>query len=391
MQELANDKTIIKNITNKSYDTLSDYVTQFIDIPQNIQNILNFKIFENPLSSWLSALLIFLLIYGFRVQFIKISEYIIRKISKKFDKKLGDKFIRIFYKPLMWKILLIGLSASYSVLKFSPATDTLYFTIESSINTLLLSWALFLIVEFIHESYIRFWDGGGADMKNTFVRLTITSIKVIVILVSFIVLLQTWGFNVAGFLASLGLVGMAIALAAKDSARHIFGSIMIFTDRPFKVGDWIHTPDVEGTIEDIGMRSTKVRTFAQALVTVPNGNLADSSILNWSQMDRRRVNLTLGVTYSTSAEQMQNIIFQIRELLRNDEEIDQRTIHVYFSEFAASSLGIFCYFFTKTTDWGTHMAVRERLYLEFMKIIQNNGTSFAFPSQSIYMEQVAAK
>ncbi|MBU1989263.1 mechanosensitive ion channel family protein [bacterium] len=391
MQEAVNDAATIENITNKSFNSLSAFISEWIETPQYIQNILDFKIFSNSLADCLGAVLIFTLIYLFRIQFIKISEYFITKISKKFYPKLGHKFFRIFYKPLMWKILLIGFSASYSILEFSESTDKLYFTLNGSMNTLLISWALILLVDFVHESYIQLWDDGILDMRDTFVKLSVTIVKVIVVLVTFIVLLQTWGYNIGGLLASLGLVGMAIALAAKDSARHIFGSIMIFTDAPFKVGDWIHTPDVEGTIEDIGMRSTKVRTFAQALVSVPNGNLADSAILNWSKMDRRRIKLSLGVTYSTTSTQMQNILSDIRELLKNDADIDQTTIHVYFSDFAQSSLEIFCYFFTKTTVWGEHMQVKERIYLEFMKIIETNGASFAFPSQSIYIEQNESK
>ncbi len=386
MQDNQVNITDIESFSNKSYESLSQLVSSYVVVPSSIQDVLDFKIFNNPLIDWVIAIVIFITIYIFRKQIIKFFEKIFTKISEKFDTPLSDDFFKVIYQPLKWKLLLIGFNVSYAILEFSKSTDKVYHTLNSTLNILLLGWILLLLADFIHKSYKHLSKNKNVDMKNTFIKLFVTSAKILIIVIMFIMLLQIWGYDIKGLLASLGLVGMAIALAAKDSARHIFGSIMIFTDSPFKVGDWIKTPDVEGTIEEIGMRSTKVRTFAQALVAVPNGNLADSAILNWSKIGKRRVKMTLGLTYSTSSTQMQNILTQMRELLKNDNDVHQDTIHVYFSEFADSSLGIFCYFFTKTTQWGDYMQVRERLYLEFMKIVEINNASFAFPSQSLYIE-----
>lgn len=388
MLQTQNDITSIENFTSSTYDFISKYAKEMIDLPKSIEDILYFKLFDNLFIDWLAALLIFATVYFFRKQLIKFSEYLLRLISERFENPLGLKFVKIFHDPLKWKILLIGFSASYAVLNFSNATNEIYFGFTSSVNSILIGWVLLLFVDFLHNFYTHRYDNDGVvNLKDTLMKFSITLAKIIIVIVIFVILLQTWGYDIRGLLASLGLVGMAIALAAKDSARHIFGSIMIFSDKPFKVGDWIKTPDVEGTIEDIGMRSTKVRTFAQALVSVPNGNLADSAILNWSQMGKRRIKMTLGLTYSTTSTQMQNILKQMRELLQNDDEIHQETIYIHFSDFSESSLGIFCYFFTKTTKWGEYMEVKERIYLELMKIVEDNGASFAFPSQSIYIEE----
>ena len=197
---------------------------------------------------------------------------------------------------------------------------------------------------------------------------------------------QEWGYNVSGFLASLGLVGMALALAAKETAANLFGSLVIFTDKPFKVGEWIKTPEVEGIVENIGIRSTKVRTFAQALVTVPNAVLANSAILNWSRMGKRRINMQLGLTYSTTTSQVEKIVSDIKQMLENHPDIDQDVIHIYFTDFKDSSLGIFCYYFTKSTDWGEYMRVREDTNFKIMKIVEDNDAGFAFPSRSLYIE-----
>ncbi len=380
--------SVMEELAKYSYQSLSQYLKQAVEVPKELQDIFLFKIFNNPLGDWLGALVIFLLFYLFRKQLIKFLEYILKTISEKFENPLGAKFFKIFNEPIKWKILLIGFNASYAVLEFPKFVNTIVTDLNTSLNYLIIGWIVILFLEFLHNFYTYKYDKDGkVDLKDTLVKFLIRLLKITTIVIIFILLLQTWGYDIRGLLASLGLVGMAIALAAKDTARHLFGSIMIFTDSPFKVGDWIKTPDVEGTIEDIGMRSTRVRTFAQALVSVPNGNLADSAILNWSKMDRRRIKMTLGLTYATTSSQMQNILKEIRELLHNDEDIHKQTIYVYFSSFNDSSLDIFCYFFTKTIKWGEYMAVRERIYLEFMRIIEENGASFAFPSQSIYIEE----
>jgi len=379
---------MVEKLINEFYYFLSTYLRENFTLPSDLVEILKVKILNNPLVDWLAALVISLLFYLFRKQLIKFLEYILKTISEKFENPLGAKFFKIFNEPITWKILLIGFTASYSVLKFPQFIDEIVLDLNTSLNYIIIGWIIILFLDFLHNFYTYKYDNDDrVDLKDTIVKFGVRLLKITTVIIIFILLLQTWGYDIRGLLASLGLVGMAIALAAKDTARHLFGSIMIFTDAPFKVGDWIKTPDVEGTIEDIGMRSTRVRTFAQALVSVPNGNLADSAILNWSKMDRRRIKMTLGLTYSTTSLQMKNILQEIRSLLKNDEDIHQQTIYVHFSEFAESSLGIFCYFFTKTTRWGEYMEVRERIYLEIMRIVEENGAAFAFPSHSIYIEE----
>jgi MscS family membrane protein len=187
-------------------------------------------------------------------------------------------------------------------------------------------------------------------------------------------------------LASLGLVGMAIALAAKDTVANLFGSLVIFSDKPFKIGDWIKTSNAEGIVEAVGIRSTKIRTFAQALISVPNASLANNEILNWSKMGKRRIKMDLGLTYGTTTKQMNAILRDIRDMLQDDIQVHQETIHIYFTDFNDSSLGIFCYFFTKSTNWAEYMRVREEINLKIMRIVEKNDSSFAFPTQSIYIE-----
>ena len=180
-----------------------------------------------------------------------------------------------------------------------------------------------------------------------------------------------------------------IALAAQDSVGNFIGTISIFTDRPFKVGDWIQVGGkVDGDVEQIGFRSTKVRTWPKTLMSIPNKVLATEIIDNWSRMPKRRVKMTVGVTYSTTPEQMEELLKRIRQLLKDDDGVDQDFSLVRFTEFGASSLDVFLYYFTKSTKWDEHLGVRERVNLNIMRIVNEMGLSIAFPTRSIHVESL---
>ncbi len=197
--------------------------------------------------------------------------------------------------------------------------------------------------------------------------------------------IQNMGYSISGLLASLGIGGLAVALAARETLSNVFGSLMIIIDRPFNVGDWIKTGDLEGTVEEVGFRSTRIRTFAKTLITVPNNVVASQSIDNFSRMPKRRVMLTVGVTYHTTPAQMREAVSSIRELLENHDAVDPEFMLVNFTDFGASSLDILVYCFTKTTVWAEYLAARQDICLQIMDTLENLGLEIAFPSRSIYL------
>jgi len=339
-------------------------------------------IFGFKVDAYIVAILIFVFFQLFRVVLRKILLKIVKKTSNKFDDDLVDSI----GKPVDFLFVIIGANFAVDILILSENVSLFLDQLIRSGFIVVLFWAILNILttlaQNIHKVTNKFGDKVSVEVANFVVK----SIRLFIIILGFIAFLQEWGFNVSGFLASMGLIGMAFALAAKDTAANLFGSLVIFTDKPFKVGDWIMTPEVEGTIESIGIRSTRVRTFAQALVTVPNAILANSAILNWSRMGKRRVKMNIGVTYDTKGETVEQIVKDIKTMLENNENIHQDTIHIYFSDFAASSLNIFCYYFTKSTKWGEFMRVREETYLQIMKIVEKNGSDFAFPTQTLHIE-----
>ncbi len=310
---------------------------------------------------------------------------VLKKISSKTKTKLDDEILSILESPLRVSIILFGFYISKQWLKLEKI-DVFLNNLIKSIATFIIFWILYKIVDKFAYIFEKFSHRFGQKLSEDIENFTVKTLKILVIILGIMSILQGWGINVSAFIASLGLVGMAFALAAKDTAANLFGSLVIFTDRPFKIGDWIETPNVEGTVEEIGIRSTRIRTFSQALVSVPNAVIANSAITNWSKMQKRRIKMRLGLTYDTTKEQMKDILNEIKEMLQNHPDIHKDTIMIRFDEFADSSLSIFCYFFTVTTNWSEYLSIREDINLKIMEIVQKNRASFAFPSQSLYIE-----
>jgi MscS family membrane protein len=187
----------------------------------------------------------------------------------------------------------------------------------------------------------------------------------------------------------LGIGGLAFALAAKDTVANLFGSFSLLADRTIRIGEWIIVNNVEGVVEDIGMRTTKIRSFGKSVITVPNHVIANNPIENFSRRGIRRIKMSIGLTYSTSTEQITNIVDDIKTMLQTHEGISHNdTLLVNFESFGDSSLNIFIYTFTNTANWENYLRIREDINLKIMKIVEKHGSSFAFPSQSIYLESM---
>ena len=352
-----------------------------------METILSYTIFEIKVVDIFIAIGIFFIAYFAKEFLTKIILKNLRLITSKTKNDTDDKFIDILEPPMKFSILILGFFLAEEWLDLS-SFQAITVSIEKTLITFVLFWILYRAVNEFSYIFTKFSSKFGKQLSSDVENFVIKFLKVIIIIIALMTIFEGWGINVSAFVASLGLIGMAFALAAKDTAANLFGSLVIFSDKPFKKGDWILTPDVEGTIESIGIRSTRVRTFAQALVSVPNAVMANSAITNWSLMGKRRIKMRLGLTYSTNTTQMENILKDLREMLKNHPDVHQDTIMVYFDQFEDSSLSLFCYFFTTTTVWAEYLQVKENINLKMMKIVENNGAGFAFPSQSVYVESM---
>ena len=335
---------------------------------------------------YIVAILIFLVFQISRVILRKIVFYFAEKFTNRSKTKVDDRILEALKKPVDFLFILLGLHFAMAYVHLPNGIESFMNSVIRSGFAISIFWGLLNIITPLSHIVYKFTEKFGQELSDDIAKFLIKAIRFVIVLIAVATVFQEWGYNISGFLASLGLVGMALALAAKDTAANLFGSLVIFTDRPFKVGDWVKTPDVEGIIEDIGIRSTRVRTFAQALVTVPNATLANSAILNWSKMGKRRIKMNVGLTYSTKKEQIENIVNDIREMLKNHSGIHQDRIMIYFTDYNSSSLDIFCYFFTNTIVWDEYLAIKENVNLKIMEIVERHGSSFAFPSRSLYIE-----
>ncbi|MDY0409620.1 mechanosensitive ion channel family protein [Paracerasibacillus soli] len=212
------------------------------------------------------------------------------------------------------------------------------------------------------------------------------ALQIVIIAIGLTIILKELDYPIDGLIAGLGLGGLAFSLAAKDALANLFGGVIIITERPFTIGDWILTPSVEGTVEDITFRSTKIRTFAQALVTVPNATLANESITNWSKMGKRRITFTITIAYDTPSQKIKKVVNEIDQLLKNHPEVHPETIFVTCDDFSANGLDLYLYFFTNTTDWGAYLKVKEEINLKILDILDAENVVIALPSRKLYVE-----
>lgn len=252
-----------------------------------------------------------------------------------------------------------------------------------------MTWAAYVGITVLADHFKAKAASTESMLDDQLIPFIEKAMKLTVIMLGFLVVLQNMGVNVFSLLAGLGLGGLAFALAAKDTAANLFGSIMILVDRPFKIGDWIIIDGLEGTVEEIGFRSTRIRTFYNSLVTVPNANMANAEIDNLGLRQYRRTKATLDVTYDTSMEKLEKFIAGIRKIIL-DNKISLKEdgkMHVYFSGYGPSSLQILVYFFLVTNDWTEELQQREAIYFQIYELAEELSIDFAFPTQTVHLHQ----
>lgn len=326
--------------------------------------------------------------------------YIQRVVFKRLHKKLlltpnpwDDALVEALHRPTTWLIWLVGISFAAEIV--SSATDAAIYqalgpTRDLGVIVVISLFLIRLIKNVEKVIYDPAIDTGEALDHTTWGALS-KVLRGTVFIVFSLMALQTLGYSISGVLAFGGVGGIAIGFAAKDLLSNFFGGLMIYMDRPFKVGDWIRSPDreIEGTVEQIGWRLTCIRTFDKRPLYVPNSVFASIAIQNPSRMTNRRIYETIGIRYS-DANKMSEITSQVEDMLKNHPEIDaNQTLMVNFNSFAPSSLDFFIYTFTKTTDWVKFHQIKHELLLRINQIISDNQAEIAFPTSTLHIEKSA--
>ena len=316
---------------------------------------------------------------------------VLRRLTAGTATKIDDELIEAVNPPLFYLVFAIGVYLGMFWPNFPSTLDRFIDSAFRVATIIIVGWSLLRCTGILTRVFGRLAEHTESDLDDYLVPLVARTMRVVLIALIAIFCLQELGYNVAGLLAGLGVGGLAFALAAQDTVSNWLGALMIYTDRPFKTGDWIKTPDLEGVVEEVGLRSTKIRTFGKTVVSIPNNRIADAAIENLSRRPLRRISFELGVTYSTTPDMMRALLRRLKQILRQHEGIDQGFWLVKFNDFGASSLNIMIYCFTVTIDWNRYLSIREDLNLKFMDAMAEIGVEPAFPSHSVYMEQPDAE
>ena len=250
-----------------------------------------------------------------------------------------------------------------------------------------LVWFLVRFVNRAEELYLRQRSQTGTPIDRTTAEAIAKLLRISVLITGFLVILQTLGYSISGVLAFGGVSGIVAGFAAKDVLANFFGGLMIYLDRPFEVGDWIRSPDqeIEGVVENIGWRLSRIRTFDKRPLYVPNSVFASITVENPSRMTNRRIYETIGIRYD-DADRMALITRDVKQMLERHPEIDtDRTLMVNFVKFAPSSLDFFIYTFTKTTKWTEFHRIKQDVLLNIINIIRQHGAQCAFPTSTIHL------
>lgn len=307
-------------------------------------------------------------------------------LAAKTKNRWDDVMVESIGVPLNWIIFAIGMTwvADISARHFSSEMVTSIPVVRQLALVILVAWAIWRLINRIEDRQIdRGVDPTTVQLVGKVAKLAVT---VLIVLPVF----QLLGISVSGILAFGGVGGLVVGMAAKDLLANFFGSIIVYLDRPFKVGDWIRSPDrsIEGVVEKIGFRVTLIRTFDKRPLYVPNSVFTNISVENPSRMQNRRIYETVGVRYQDS-KQLPQIIEAVRSMLANHAEVDtSKTLIVNFNSFGASSLDFFVYAFTKTTDWVKYHQIKQQIMLEILEIIHSYDADCAFPTRTLQLESV---
>jgi len=303
-----------------------------------------------------------------------------------------DSFYQSFFKALARPSAFIFVAAFLKIagesLHLSGTPQSLWSGATGTLLSIGVFWILYGLIQPLQRSLTKATEKTESDLDDQLVPLLMKTAKVAVIILGVLTIVQELGINVFSLVAGLGVGGLAIALAAKDTAANFFGSLMILFDQPFKKGDWVKIGDMEGTVEDIGFRSTGIRTFYDSQIVVPNSTVASTEIDNLGRRKFRRTVETLGLTYSTSKIELESFVKGVREILdAHPKTKDEKKSYVSFKRFGDSSLEILLYFFLDVGGYEEELKAKEEIYTRIKVLAEEIGVDFAFPSQSVYIEK----
>ncbi|MBR9978722.1 MAG: mechanosensitive ion channel family protein [Bacteroidetes bacterium] len=378
--DLVRGEDIVEGVeTTLAPETLADWMRS--NLPKSLR--VRTVYFENW--QWLALLvIIFIGVLIERLIIFFASDWIQRLIRRgkaslefEVDRQL-IKPLGILAMALWWSLMLTPLDLPLQ------ATAILFFAVQFVIAGSGV-WAAYRMVDLLAAYFMTLAVRTDSKFDDLLVPMLRRVLKIIVIAFGLLFIADNLDIDITSLLAGIGIGGIAFALAAKDTVENLFGSLTVMFDKPFEIGDWIKIGDLEGTVEDVGFRSTRIRTFYNSQISMPNSRLVSIPVDNLGRRRYRRVSTTLGVQYDTPPDTIDAFCEGIRELIRKHPYTRKDMYMVYFNEFADFSLNILLYVFHETPDWPTELRERHRLFTDILRLARKLGVEFAFPTQTLHI------
>ena len=321
--------------------------------------------------------------------------YLFKKLLPKLEKtqfSWDSSLLKALSFPLKVLIWALALSFVFEALSYHFEKETFCFFFRTIRSISILIFFVWVLMRFIKNMEIHYVKGQRKKKKSydkTTLRAVCQISRIVVIVIAFLFLLQMFRINISAVLAFGGAGGIVVGLAAKDLLANFFGGLMIYLDRPFSVGDWVRSPDreIEGHVETIGWRLTRIRTFSKRILYVPNGIFSNISVENPSRMSHRRIRVRVGIRYEDSTK-MEQIVAAVEKMLRSEAGIDtDMRLVVRFDEFGTSSLNFLVYCFTQAVQLTDYLTVQQSVYLKILEIIERHGAQCAFPTTTLHLPE----
>lgn len=340
---------------------------------------------------WMIRTVLALVVFGLVLLLRRVVTWILlapfRAFSRRTETELDNIALSIVESSAGYVVVAVAILLSTQVLSVGNVELIFMQRLARSLIIVGVMVAVYKSIALVQDE-ANFISYTGFNIDSALYPFIRTALRVVLVAIAMVIIIQEWGYDVSGLIAGLGLGGLAFSLAAQDTVSNLFGFSTIVGDRPFVVGEYVITPNGEGVIERVGVRSTKIRTLDQSLIIVPNSAMANSPITNWSRVDFRRYNFTIGLTYDTNSQQMRDFLTRVRNMLMDRPLVVNDTIIVHFTDFGASSLDVLVRCNVKTPFWADWVAEREEINLAIMDIVEDMGLSMAFPSRSVYIESM---
>ncbi|MBI3887417.1 MAG: mechanosensitive ion channel family protein [Opitutae bacterium] len=364
-----------------------DFLEHIVD---SVLELFDVRTSENTVTHYVIAALFLVGALLLRRALTNVVFKFLRRLAAKTETTLDDKLFPAMEDPAATLVMVTGIFSALKVLKLSATADNAVGYGSTVAFSLVFFWGLLrafnAVLDHLHEIAVEKQLGVAAFMP--WIKKSLVAVFMVF---GVLLTIQSLGYNVSTILQGLGIGGLAFALAAQDTIANLFGSIVVAMDQPFKVGEAVKIGAHAGTVEDIGLRSTKIRLADRSLVILPNKLVSSEAIVNLSRFTGSRVEQVFSLTYDTTPDQLEAIVREIRRLIEGEAGVEAASVQVYFRDFSASSLDLWAAYLIKDPDFAKHLAVRQRLNLAIMRAVETHGLDFAYPTSVLHLDGPVAK